>query len=185
MGKRFSEITPELQNFIEKQSLFFVGSAPLTAKGRVNVSPKGLDTFRVLGPRQIAYLDLTGSGNETAAHLMENERLTIMFCAFSGPPQILRLYCRARVVTRGSREWPGLIERFPSHPGRRQVIVGDVEFVQTSCGYAVPEMKFVSQRETLTRSAEAKGEETLAEYRRTRNRVSLDGLEAPITDPTE
>jgi hypothetical protein len=185
MGKRFSEITPELQNFIEEQSMFFVGSAPLSANGHVNVSPKGLDTFRVLGPRQVAYLDLTGSGNETAAHVMENERLTIMFCAFSERPRILRLYCRARVAARGSREWPGLIERFPSHPGVRQVIVGDVEFVQTSCGYAVPEMKFVSKRETLTRWAEAKGEERLAEYRRTSNRLSLDDLESPVTDAPE
>jgi hypothetical protein len=185
LGKRFSEIMPELQNFIEEQPLFFVCSAPLSANGHVNVSPKGLDTFRVLGPRQVAYLDLTGSGNETAAHVMENERLTIMFCAFSGRPQILRLYCRARVVVRGDQEWPSLIERFPSYPGRRQVIVGDVEFVQTSCGYAVPEMKFVSNRETLTRWTEAKGEEGLLAYRRTRNRVSVDGLEAPMTDASE
>jgi hypothetical protein len=185
MGKRFLEITPELQSFIEKQSLFFVGSSPLSANGHINVSPKGLDAFRVLGPQQVAYLDLTGSGAETAAHVMENQRLTIMFCAFSGPPKILRLYCRARVITRVSQEWPSLIKRFPSHPGQRQVIVGDIEFVQTSCGYAVPEMKLVSQRETLTRWSEAKGEEALAEYRRTHNRMSLDGLETPVTDPSE
>jgi Pyridoxamine 5'-phosphate oxidase len=185
MGKRFSEITSELQSFIEKQSLFFVGSAPLSANGHINVSPKGLDTFRVLGPRQVAYLDLTGSGNETAAHVMENERLTIMFCAFSGRPQIVRLYCRARVVVRGSQEWPSLIEQFPSHPGRRQVIVGDVEFVQTSCGYGVPEMKFVSQRETLTKWAEVKGDESLVGYRQMHNRVSLDALETPATDASE
>src|SRR5215510_11201243 len=101
VGKRFLEITPELQSFIEEQSLFFVGIAPLSANGHVNVSPKGLDTFRALGPRWVSYLDLTGSGNETAAHVMENERLTTMFCAFSGPPKIVRLYCRARVVARG------------------------------------------------------------------------------------
>ena len=185
MGKRFLEITPELQSFIEEQSLFFVGSAPLSADGHVNVSPKGLDTFRVLGPRRVAYLDLTGSGNETAAHVMENERLTIMFCAFSGPPKIVRLYCRARVAPPGSQEWTCLIEQFPSHPGRRQVIVGDVEFVQTSCGYAVPEMKLVSQRKTLTRWAEVKGDEGLVEYRRTHNRVSIDALETPVTDASE
>src|SRR5262245_66024438 len=109
MGKRFAEITPELRGFIEAQPVFFVGSAPLSATGHVNVSPKGLDTFRVLGPRQLAYLDLTGSGNETAAHVMENERLTVMFCAFSGRPLIVRLYCRARVVVRGGEEWPDLI----------------------------------------------------------------------------
>jgi hypothetical protein len=185
MGKRFSEITPELQSFIKEQSLFFVGSAPLSANGHVNVSPKGLDTFRVLGPRRVAYLDLTGSGNETAAHVMENERLTIMFCAFSGPPKIVRLYCRAKVVVRGSQEWPSLIEQFPGQTGLRQVIVGDVEFVQTSCGYAVPEMNFVSQRKTLTRWAEVKGDEGLVEYRRTHNRASLDALETPVTDASE
>jgi hypothetical protein len=185
VGKRFLEITTELQSFIEEQSLFFVGSAPLSANGHVNVSPKGLDTFRVLGPRRVAYLDLTGSGNETAAHVMENERLTIMFCAFSGPPKIVRLYCRATVVVRGSQEWPSLIEQFPSHSGPRQVIVGEVEFVQTSCGYAVPEMKLVSQRKTLTRWAEVKGDEGLVEYRRTHNRVSLDALETPVTDASE
>jgi len=185
VGKRFLEITPELQSFIEEQSLFFDGTAPLSANGHVNVSPKGLDTFRVLGPRRVAHLDLTGSGNETAAHVMENERLTIMFCAFSGPPKIVRLYCRARVVARGSQEWPSLIERFPSHSGRRQVIVGNVEFVQTSCGYAAPEMKLVSQRKTLTRWAEVNGDQGLVEYRRTHNRVSLDALETPVTDASE
>jgi Pyridoxamine 5'-phosphate oxidase len=185
MGKRVSVITPELQNFIGEQSVFFVASAPLSANGHVNVSPKGLDTFRVLGPRQVAYLDLTGSGNETAGHVAENERLTIMFCAFSGRPQIVRLYCRARVVVRGGAEWPSLIKQFPSHPGRRQVIVGDVEFVQTSCGYGVPEMKFVSRRETLTRWAEAKGDEGLVEYRRIHNRSSLDALKTPVTDASQ
>src|SRR5262245_194255 len=114
MGKRFSEITPELQHFIEKQPMFFVASAPLSAGGHVNISPKGLDTFLMLGPQRIGYLDITGSGNETAAHVMENERLTIMFCAFSGPPQIVRLYCRARVVVRVNKEWPDLIKQFPN-----------------------------------------------------------------------
>jgi hypothetical protein len=183
MGKRCSEITPEFQQFIEEQPIFFVASAPLLASGHVNLSPKGLDTFLVFGPQRIAYLDLTGSGNETAAHVMENERLTIMFCAFSGPPRIVRLYCRARVVVRGSREWPDLIKQFPSYPGVRQIIVGDIEFVQTSCGFAVPEMRFVSERETLTRWADAKGEEGLVEYRRTRNRASIDSLDTPATDP--
>jgi len=185
MGKRVSEITPELQCFIEEQAVFFVASAPLSSQGHVNVSPKGLDTFRVLGPRQVAYLDLTGSGNETAAHVMENERLTIMFCAFSGRPQIVRLYCQARVVAHSSKEWPGLIEQFPNYPGRRQVIVGDIEFVLTSCGYAVPEMKFVSQRESLVRWAENKGDEGLVEYRRVQNRMSIDALEAPVIDTSE
>ena len=185
MGKRFSEITPELLHFIEKQPMFFVASAPLSAGGHVNISPKGLDTFLVLGPQRIAYLDITGSGNETAAHVMENQRLTVMFCAFSGPPQIVRLYCLASVVVRVNREWPDLIKQFPNYPGVRQVIVGNIDFVQTSCGYGVPEMKFVSERETLTRWAEAKGEEELVEYRQRHNRASLDALDTPATDATE
>jgi hypothetical protein len=182
MAKRIEDITPELRRFIEQQPVYFVGSAPLAPDGHVNVSPKGLDTFRVLGPRQVAYLDLTGSGNETAAHVAENGRLTVMFCAFSGRPQILRLYCRGKVVTRGSAEWAALLALFPEHAGVRQVIVGEVEFAQTSCGYAVPEMALVGERDTLRRWAEAKREEGLADYRRTRNRTSLDGLAAPATD---
>ncbi|MBO0798175.1 MAG: pyridoxamine 5'-phosphate oxidase family protein [Blastocatellia bacterium] len=175
-------MTPELKEFIKQQPMFFVASAPLSADGHVNLSPKGLDTFLALGSQQIAYLDLTGSGNETAAHVMENERLTIMFCAFSGPPRILRLYCRAKVVVRRSEEWPDLIKMFPSHPGTRQIIVGNIEFVQTSCGYSVPELKFVAERDTLTRWTEAKGEEGLVEYRRKNNRASLDALATPTTD---
>src|SRR5262249_35431881 len=132
VGKRFLEITLELQSFIEEQSLFFVGSAPLSANGHVNVSPKGLDTFRVLGPRRVAYLDLTGSGNETAAHVIENERLTIMFCAFSGPPKIVRLYCRAREAARGSQEWPSLIEQFPTHSAPRQLLIAPLQFAPPS-----------------------------------------------------
>lgn len=170
---------------IEEQAVFFVAGSPLSANGHVNVSTKGLDAFRVLGFRHVAYLDLTGSGNETAAHITENERLTMMFCAFSGRPQLVRLYCRARVVVRGSAEWPSLIEQFPNHLGSRQVIVGDVEFVQTSCGYAVPEKKFVSHRETPTKWAEVKGDEGLVKYRRGHNRVSLNALEAPATDASE
>ncbi len=183
MGKRFDEITPELQHFMEAQHVFFVGSAPRVSEGHVNVSPKGLDTFRVLGPKQVVYLDLTGSGNETAAHLTENERLTVMFCAFSGAPRILRLYCHGRVVTREGIEWSGLAAQFSSHVGVRQFIVGELEYVQTSCGYAVPELTFAGERETLTRWGENKGEQGLATYRRTHNAESIDGLPAPPTDP--
>jgi pyridoxamine 5'-phosphate oxidase-like protein len=182
MGKRLDEITPELKQFIEEQPVFFVGSAPVASDGHVNVSPKGLDTFRVLGPRRVAYLDLTGSGNETASHVTENGRLTVMFCAFSGRPQILRLYCRGRAVTRGSAECAALLEQFPAHVGVRQVIVGEVEFVLTSCGYAVPEMELVGERDTLRRWTEAKDDEELVAYRRTHNATSIDGLAAPPTD---
>jgi len=182
MGKRLDEITPELRHFIEQQPVYFVGTAPLACAGHVNVSPKGLDTFRVLSPRKIAYLDLTGSGNETAAHVTENGRLTVMFCAFSGRPQIVRVYCRGSAVTRGSREWTTVLAQFPQQAGVRQVIVGEVEFVQTSCGYAVPEMALVGERDTLRRWTEAKGEEELVTYRRAHNSASIDGLTAPATD---
>jgi len=180
----FSEsITPELKQFLESSPLFFVATAPLSADGRVNLSPKGHDTLRVLNPKQVAYLDMTGSGNETAAHITENARLTIMACAFSGRPEIVRLYCKGRVVSRSSSEWSDLLSLFPRHAGTRQIIVGEVESLQTSCGYAVPEMIRTSDRDTLHRWAESKGEEGLVEYRQTRNQRSIDGIPAPVTDP--
>jgi len=185
MGKRLAEITDDVRRFIEKQHVFFVGTAPITSRGHVNVSPKGLDTFRVLSPTQVAYLDLTGSGNETAAHVSENQRLTLMFCAFSGKPRILRIYCKGRVILRESAEWQGLLALFPDHVGIRQIILGDVESLNTSCGYSVPEMAFMGERDTLTKWSERKGERGLIDYRRAKNRVSLDGLGAPPTDIIE
>lgn len=182
MGKLYDAITPEHEAFIAQQPLFFVGSAPLGAAGHVNLSPKGLDAFRVIDASTVMYLDLTGSGNETAAHLIENGRLTIMFCAFAGNPKILRLYCRGRVVTRLAAEWSSLIARFPDTPGVRQIVVGEVTAVQTSCGFGVPLMTVTAQRDQLTRWAASKGDEGLREYRRTRNAVSLDGLLSPQTD---
>ena len=183
MGKRYEAITPELRKFMEAQPLFFVASAPLKGDGHVNISPKGLDTFRIRDAREVMYLDLTGSGNETAAHLAENGRLTFMFCAFQGRPQIVRLYCRGRVVTRESEQWEELIGDFPSFLSARQIIIGEIEFVQSSCGFGVPEMELVAERDMMQRWAEAKGEEGLVEYRRTRNSLSLDELAAPRTDP--
>ncbi|HEX6927527.1 MAG TPA: pyridoxamine 5'-phosphate oxidase family protein [Longimicrobiaceae bacterium] len=179
MGKVFENITPELQAFIEAQPVFFVASAPLSRDGHVNLSPKGLDSLRVLSPVQVAYLDLTGSGNETAAHLTENGRITLMFCAFDGPPRVLRLYGRGRVVLPGDPSWPELAERFPSYPGTRQIIVTDISRVQTSCGFGVPRLSLVEQRDTLIRWAEAKGEK-LTEYRLKNNSRSIDGLPAPL-----
>lgn len=182
MGKLYDAITPEHEAFIATQPLFFVASAPASATGHVNLSPKGLDAFRVIDASTVAYLDLTGSGNETAAHVTENGRLTVMFCAFTGNPKILRLYCRGRIVTRVSPEWTHLISRFPETAGTRQIVVGDVTAVQTSCGFAVPLMDLVEQRDQLTRWAASKGDAGLKEYRRTRNAVSLDGLLTPATD---
>ncbi|HEV2147442.1 MAG TPA: pyridoxamine 5'-phosphate oxidase family protein [Longimicrobiaceae bacterium] len=179
MAKLFDEITPELRDFIARQPLFFVATAPLAEAGHVNLSPKGLDTFRVLGPRSVAYLDLTGSGNETAAHLLENGRITFLFCAFSGAPKILRLYGRGRVVLPDAPGWEALRGHFPDYPGARQVVLAEITRVQTSCGYAVPRMEMVEQRDTLLRWAEAK-EDTLPAYRREKNAASIDGLPAPL-----
>jgi hypothetical protein len=175
MGKTYDGITAELREFIEGQQVFFVASAPLDAGGRVNCSPKGLDCLRVLGERQVAYLDLTGSGNETSAHLEENGRITLMFCAFAGPPKILRLYGRGRTVLVGADGWDELAVKFRMMPGARQIIVVDVERVQTSCGFAVPRYEFQGQREMLADWAEKKGPDGLAKYRREKNAMSIDG----------
>jgi hypothetical protein len=178
MGKVFDVITPELQAFMEAQPLFFTASAPLARDGHVNLSPKGLDCLRVLSPTALAYLDLTGSGNETAAHVTENERVTFMFCSFAGPPRILRIYGRGAVILPGAARWSEMAAAFPNYPGARQIVVADILRVQTSCGYGVPLMDFAGQRDTLVRWAEAKGE-MLPAYRLEKNCRSIDGLPAP------
>jgi hypothetical protein len=180
MGKTHESITGDLRAFIARQHVFFVATAPLAATGHVNVSPKGLDCLRVLSPTRVAYLDLTGSGNETAAHLAENGRLTLMFCAFEGKPMILRLYGRGRVVLPGTDDWATLAPLFPGQPGARQVVVNDVTRVQTSCGYAVPLMSFDADRDLLPKWAATKGEAKLAAYRREKNVRSIDGLPTPL-----
>ena len=180
MARTYSAITDDLRAFIEAQELFFVATAPLAADGHVNVSPKGLDCLRVLGPLRVAYLDLTGSGNETSAHLRENGRVTLMFCAFQGPPRILRLYGTGTTALPGSPTWAELRPLLPDYPGARQLIVADVTRVQTSCGFAVPLYDYVGQRETLLRFAETKGEQGLEDYRRQQNARSIDGLTTPL-----
>ena len=178
MGAPTESISPELKAFIEAQHVFFVATAPLEAAGHVNLSPKGMNTFRVLGPSRVAYLDLTGSGNETAAHLHQNRRITFMFCAFDGKPTILRLYGRGRVIGPGSSEWAELSQLFPELPGARQIVLADVTRVQTSCGFGVPLMHFTADRDALAKWAEAKGEDGLRRYREQKNRRSIDGLPA-------
>jgi hypothetical protein len=180
MAKLYPHITEELAAFIRAQPIFFVASAPLAAEGHVNLSPKGLDCLRILAETQVAYLDLTGSGNETSGHLAENGRLTLMWCAFSGPPRILRLYGRGRVVLPGQAEWAALAAHFPALLGQRQIIVADITRVQSSCGYAVPLMDLVGERDQLLRWAAAKGEAGLADYQREKNGVTLDGLCTPL-----
>lgn len=180
MGKFFDALTPTLETFIREQPLFFVATAPLAETGHINLSPKGLDSFCILSPNQVAYLDLTGSGNETSAHLAENGRVTFMFCAFVGPPNILRLYGNGRTVLPGDAEWDHLLAQFPSYPGIRQIIIADIHKVQTSCGFAVPFMDYVGQRDTLIRWAEVKGPEKVEAYQQEKNVESLDGLPAPL-----
>ncbi len=176
MGQRHSDITSEFAEWIRRQPLFFVATAPLAGDGHVNLSPKGLDSFRVLGPRRVAYLDLTGSGVETMAHLRENGRITVMFCAFEGEPRILRLYGRGQAHALGSEEFTALLPHFSQLPGARAIVTIDVESVRTSCGFAVPLMSRMGERSVLTEWAEQKGEAALENYRREKNARSLDGL---------
>ncbi len=178
MGKVRDSIEPELADWLAEQRLFFVATAPLGADGHVNASPKGLDTFRVLGPREVGYLDLTGSGAETIAHLRENGRITFLFSAFDGAPRIVRLYGRGRVVTPDSAEWPDAIARFPDLPGARSIVRADVTRVADSCGFGVPRFAHVEDRTTLTDWAVRKGPEGTAAYRREKNARSVDGLPA-------
>jgi hypothetical protein len=180
MAKVFEQITDELQQFIQTQQIFFVATAPLTPDGHVNLSPKGLNSFRILSPQRVAYLDLTGSGNETSAHLEENGRITLMFCAFEGAPKILRLYGKGTTVVPDSPTWADLAVQFELLPGTRQIIVADIERVQTSCGFGVPLYQTVGQRDGLITWAEKKGTEGLSEYQRKNNLMSIDGLAATL-----
>lgn len=182
MGQLKPSIDDDVRTVIEAQPMFFVATAP--PEGRINCSPKGMDTFRVLDANTVAYLDYTGSGNETAAHLLADGRVTVMFCRFDRTPDIIRLYGRGRVVAVDSDEWDDLARLWDVGPGARQAIVVDVESVQSSCGYAVPVMELVEERTTLRRWAAKRGTEGLREYRARKNRTSIDGLPAPATDPS-
>ena len=176
MARVLDGISAALREFLEAQPVFFVATAPSSDDGHVNCSPKGLDTFRVLDDRTVAYLDLTGSGIETVAHLRENARITLMFCAFTGRPDIVRLYGRGRVVTPDSPDAAELLAHFPELPGTRSVIVVDVERVSSSCGYAVPRMTLDAPRDELLDWATKKDARSLAEYHAEKNARSIDGL---------
>jgi hypothetical protein len=186
MSKHFAEIEPAHAAFIARQHMFFTASAAPGA--RINLSPKGLDGLRVLNARQVVYLDHTGSGNETAAHLAADGRLTLMVCAFEGAAMILRLYGRGRVLPRGGTEYRRLLtDAFADAepPGARQMVLLEVDGVQTSCGFGVPLYDYGGERDSLTRWADHQGEAGLADYRAQKNRVSIDGLptgfeEAPV-----
>lgn len=182
MAKFFDRLSPELSGFIRRQKLFFVATAPPGGEGRINLSPKGMDTFRILADDTVAYLDLTGSGNETAAHLRHDpgRRLTIMFCSFDEKPLILRLYARGEAVRESDAAWPGLIDRFPDLPGVRQIILAKIESGQTSCGFGVPMFDPRGERGLMESWAIKKGPEGLAQYRREKNARSIDGLPTGI-----
>jgi hypothetical protein len=173
MADFFESITDRLREFIEQQHVFFVGTA--ARDGRVNVSPKGMDTFRVLGPNRVAWLNLTGSGNETAAHLLDINRMTLMFCSFDRKPLILRLYGMATEVQPDQDDWADLSSHFPDLPGARQIFDAAIESVQTSCGYAVPRMTFDEERGLLSNWANKKGPDGIGAYHQEKNVVSIDG----------
>ena len=180
MGKKLEFITPELMRFIGEQKIFFVGTA--AAEGNVNVSPKGTDSFRVIDKNKIIWLNLTGSGNETAAHLLKNNRMTIMFCAFEGKPMILRLYGKAKIYHKRDSAFNDLSHLFPENIGARQIIEMKVDLVQTSCGFAVPLMDFKEERTTLNNWAIKQGEDKIEDYWKNRNTQSIDGFETNILE---
>lgn len=178
MAKFYETIEADLQDFIRQQHIFFTATA--IATGRVNLSPKGIDTFRILDSQTVAYLDLTGSGNETSAHLLVDPRITLMFCGFAQKPWIVRLYGQGRVVRAGDPDWLTLVPHFDLLPGTRQIIHISVESAQTSCGMGVPEYEFQGHRNALIQWAEKKGESGIHQYWKDKNQVSIDGLPTAI-----
>jgi len=176
MGRFYNDIQEQHKAFIEKQKMFFVATAPLGRDTHINLSPKGIDSFRVLSPGTVAYMDIVGSGNETSAHIKENGRITVMFCAFDGPPNILRLYGKGYTVLPNEVEWEELASHFALQLATRQIIVIDVHQVQTSCGFSVPLYDYTGERDHAQKWAEAKGADGLEAYKAEKNRISLDGL---------
>jgi hypothetical protein len=176
VGKVYDEITSELADWLSQQRMFFVATAPLAADGLLNCSPKGMDTFRILGPLEVAYLDLTGSGIETVAHLRVYGRIVFTFCAFEGPPKIVRLHGVGEAITSSTPDYAKLAAVFPDYPGARSIIRARLTRISDSCGYAVPRFEYAAERDTLVRWAQTKGPEGLAQYRREKNIRSLEGL---------
>ncbi|MBP1051178.1 pyridoxamine 5'-phosphate oxidase family protein [Rhodococcus qingshengii] len=177
MGRVYEGIDEKLTTWLQAQPLFVVATAPLSADGLVNCSPKGgVGSFVVLTSNRVAYLDLTGSGVETIAHVRENSRITLMFMAFDGPPKIVRLHGHGHVLLAGAEPFNELVGRFPEHPGLRSIVVVDLTRISDSCGYAVPLMDYQSDRDVLDRVAEKKGPERLIAYRAEKNAKSVDGL---------
>ncbi|WP_045857138.1 pyridoxamine 5'-phosphate oxidase family protein [Teredinibacter purpureus] len=180
MGKQFDSLSEKLSAFIAEQKLFFVGTA--TDDSRVNISPKGMDSLRVLGPNRVVWLNVTGSGNETSAHVQINPRMTIMFAAFEGKPLILRLYGTANVIHHTDEQWPALSALFNPTVGARQIFDFTVEMVQTSCGMAVPYLSYDSDRELLTNWATQQGEDGINRYWENKNQNTIDGIPTHIVE---
>lgn len=182
MGKEYTEIDDRIQRWISRQQLFFVSTAPLQSDGHVNCSPKGLDSLAVLGPRQLAYVDVGGSGIETVAHLKENGRITIMLCAFDGPPKIFRFYGYGKVIEPHQANFTSLLEKFPSQPSVRNIITIDVHQIFDSCGFGVPMYEFRKQRDSFDHYVADKSESFLHNYWCEKNATSLDGLKGLEVD---
>ena len=178
MSEWYKSVTSELKEFIAEQKVFFVATAPHA--GRINLSPKGMDTFRVVSKHRVLYLDLTGSGNETAAHLLENGRITIMFCSFDKTARIVRLYGRGRTIHPHDGKWNEYLAMFPAEPGVRQIMEIDVEAAMTSCGYGVPRLEGVEERDTLRQYWRKRGDDGAVQYQQKHNLESIDGLPTGI-----
>jgi hypothetical protein len=181
MAKSHDSISAQHLEFIEHQKMFFVATAPLSPQGHVNLSPKGLDSFRVISPTRVAYMDITGSGNETSAHILENGRITFMFCAFDGPPNILRLYGKAYTILPGQEAWAPYSPLFNIQLLTRQIIVADLDRVQTSCGFGVPLYEYQGERDHVFKWADSKGVEGLEAYKKEKNLLSIDGLPTSLS----
>lgn len=180
MATQYSEMSERIKDFILKQKIFFVATA--TEDSRINLSPKGMDSFRVLNSNRVAWLNVTGSGNETAAHVQEQPRMTIMFTAFEDAPMILRLYGQAKVIHPKDEQWEGLYSLFPPLPGARQIFDLDVDLVQTSCGMGTPFFNYAEDREHLKEWATKKGDEKIKQYWTDKNQLSIDGLKSHIVE---
>lgn len=176
MGKEYTEIDEGVRKWLARQKMFFVATAPLSPDGHINCSPKGLDCLRVLGPREIAYVDTGGSGIETVAHLRENGRIVLMFCAFDGPPKIFRFYGKGKAILPHHAGFDALLAEFPPMPAARNIISIAVDRILDSCGYGVPLYDFRSQRDSLGNYFSKQSTDDIVEYRRKRNSKSLDGL---------
>lgn len=180
MAKFYTQLEEKLVKFINEQKIFFCATAD--TQGRINLSPKGTDTFRVLDPQTVGFLSLTGSGNETAAHLKNNGRITIMFCSFTAQPLILRIYGTGRCVYPRETEWNSWAAKFELLPGTRQIFIIDIESLQTSCGYSIPFFEFKGERDALVRWSEQKGEDGIRQYWQDKNLTSIDGLNTGMAD---